>query len=208
MLEESTCSGTYLSDAVNRWSPYTRRSFGIPYRLGKGHVALQAYKHYCWPFLCISFPQERFQDLSCCCCTSWLVTHQETSEGWQAAPLPLHAPVPPGFPWEEGYLSCAGCHSTPCLYLGPRTEQEMDDVHSRWTLPLPELNTGKFFKRHSTLLNWQLPGWHQKVTVCILLMLRLLCSPRPVPWRVTLFYSIPLTPLTGGLGKVQKFEAL
>lgn len=81
--------------------------------------------------LCTSFPQEPFQDLSCCCCPSWLVTYQETSEEWQAAPLPSHAPVPPGFPLEEGYLSCAGCHSTPCLYLGPRTEHETDDVHSR-----------------------------------------------------------------------------
>lgn len=130
MVEESTCSVTYLFDTVNRSSPCTRSSFGIPYRLGKGHVALQACRRYCWPFVCTSFPQEPFQDLSCSCCLSWLVTHQGTSEGWQAAPPPLHAPAPPDFPLEEGYLSCAGCHSTLCLYLGPRTGQETDDRHS------------------------------------------------------------------------------
>lgn len=76
-----------------------------------------------------------------CCCLSWLVTHPEISEGWQTAPLPLPVPVPPGFPLEEGYLSCAECHSTLCLYLDPRKEKQMDDISSRRTLPLPELNT-------------------------------------------------------------------
>lgn len=111
-----------------------------PYRPGKRHIALQAYKHCCWPFLWKSFPQKPFQGLFCCC-LSWLVTHQEISEGWQTAPLPLHVPVPPGFPLEEGYLSCAECHSTLCLYLDPGAEQQIDDISSKWTLPLPELNT-------------------------------------------------------------------
>lgn len=111
-----------------------------PYRSGKWHIALQTSKHCCWPFLWKSFPQDPFQGLFCCC-LSWLVTHPQTSEGWQTAPLPLPVPFPPGFPLEEGCLSCAECHSTPCLYLDPKREQQIDDISSRWTLPLPEFNT-------------------------------------------------------------------
>lgn len=51
VLEKSMCSGTYLFATVKRWSPSTRRSFGTPYKPGKGHTGLQAYKHSRWPFL-------------------------------------------------------------------------------------------------------------------------------------------------------------
>lgn len=46
---------------------------------------------------------------------------------------------------------------------------------------LQKLTQASFSKRQSILLKWQLSGWHQTVTVSILLMLRLLHHPRPVP---------------------------